>query len=83
MNFALIFILIVAFILAVPLMTIWSLNTLFTLGIAYTVNNWIAAWWLGLVVGVSNHLSCRQGTMEALNEGIVPKDTCGQAGQKY
>lgn len=57
MNFALIFILIVAFILAVPLMTIWSLNTLFALGIAYTVNNWIAAWWLGLLVGGGTYLS--------------------------
>ena len=57
MNFALIVVLIVAFILAVPLMTIWSLNTLFALGIAYTVNNWIAAWWLGLVVGGGAYLT--------------------------
>lgn len=29
---------------AIPLLAIWSVNTLFGLGIAYTVLNWIAAY---------------------------------------
>jgi multidrug transporter EmrE-like cation transporter len=32
-----------------PLITIWSLNTLFNLGIAYTIWTWLATAWLGLV----------------------------------
>jgi hypothetical protein len=32
-----------------PLITIWSLNTLFNLGIAYTIWTWLATAWLSLV----------------------------------
>ena len=32
-----------------PLITIWSLNTLFGLGIAYTFWTWLATAWLSLV----------------------------------
>ena len=33
----------IGLLVAVPLLAIWSVNTLFGLGIAYTVLNWIAA----------------------------------------
>ncbi len=32
-----------------PLITIWSLNTLFGLGIAYTFWTWLATAWLSIV----------------------------------
>ena len=32
-----------------PLVTIWSLNTLFVLGIEYTFWTWLATVWLSLV----------------------------------
>lgn len=31
-----------ALILIVPILIIWSLNTLFSLGIAYTIKTWVA-----------------------------------------
>lgn len=33
-----------------PFITIWALNTLFGLGIAYTFWTWVAVVWLGLVL---------------------------------
>ena len=41
--------LIVALIVFGPLATIWSLNTLFGLGIAYTFWTWLATVWLSMV----------------------------------
>jgi multidrug transporter EmrE-like cation transporter len=32
-----------------PLITLWALNTLFNLGIAYTIWTWLATAWLSLV----------------------------------
>ena len=32
-----------------PLATIWSINTLFQLGIGYTVESWLAVVWLSTV----------------------------------
>ena len=32
-----------------PFATIWSLNVLFNLGIAYTLETWIATVWLSMV----------------------------------
>jgi hypothetical protein len=52
MNFApAIFLIVLAVLLIVfgPLITIWSLNTLFGLGIAYTFWTWLATAWLSLV----------------------------------
>lgn len=34
-----------------PLLTIWALNTLFGLGIAYTFKTWLATMILGFVIG--------------------------------
>ncbi len=36
----------IALLLAGPLLTIWSLNTLFGLGIPYTLMTWLATAWL-------------------------------------
>jgi hypothetical protein len=46
-----IFLIIVAIFLIIvgPLITIWSLNTLFGLGIAYTFWTWLATAWLSIV----------------------------------
>ena len=33
-----------------PLLTIWSLNTMFDLGLEYTWKTWLAAAWLGGLV---------------------------------
>lgn len=38
-------------VLALPLSIIWSLNTLFSLDIEYTVQTWLAAFFLGTIVG--------------------------------
>jgi hypothetical protein len=42
--------LIVAVVVGIPLLVIWSLNILFALGIAYTLKTWFAALVLGAVV---------------------------------
>lgn len=44
-----VFVFIIAAIILSPLATIWSLNTLFSLNIAYTVWTWLAAVWLSMV----------------------------------
>ena len=51
MKMTLIFVAVVALLIAVPLMTIWSLNNLFVLGIPYTMNTWASAWSLGFIFG--------------------------------
>lgn len=37
----------VVLIVAGPLVSLWSLNTLFGLGIGYTVWTWLAMFWVG------------------------------------
>jgi len=44
-------VLVIALIIFGPLLTIWSLNTLFGLGIAYSLKTWFAALILGGIVG--------------------------------
>ena len=44
--FIAIFIVALAAIVVVPLITIWSINTLFAMGIEYTVWTWVAMFWL-------------------------------------
>ena len=39
---------IVAVIVVGPLLSIWSLNTLFDVGIEYNIWSWLAAFWVGL-----------------------------------
>lgn len=47
-------VLIVALLLLAPFATIWSLNTLFGLGIAYSFWTWLAVVWLvGILGGTS------------------------------
>lgn len=47
-------VLIVALVLLAPFATIWSLNTLFGLGIAYSFWTWLAVVWLvGILGGTS------------------------------
>lgn len=44
------FLVYVALFVAIPLLPIWSINTLFNLGIAYSITNWLAvlalAFWI-------------------------------------
>ena len=40
----------VVLIVSGPLLTIWALNTLFNLGIAYNVATWFASLWIGFIV---------------------------------
>jgi integral membrane sensor domain MASE1 len=51
MKNGLIFIVIVALVAAVPLMTIWSINVLFGMGIPYNLSTWASSWWLGFIFG--------------------------------
>lgn len=51
MKTLLIFLAVLAVLVAVPLMTIWSINTLFGLGIVYNTSTWAASWWLGFIFG--------------------------------
>ena len=39
-------------VIMVPLLSIWALNTLFGLAIAYTFKTWLAALLLGAAIGV-------------------------------
>lgn len=41
--------LLLVLVIAGPLATIWSLNTLFALGIEYQVKTWLAVVWLSMV----------------------------------
>jgi hypothetical protein len=45
----LLFVLAVFLLIIAPFVTIWSLNTLFTLTIEYTIWTWLAMVWLSLV----------------------------------
>lgn len=49
-NFAIVavILLIIALIIVGPLVSIWTLNTLFSLNIAYTFWTWLAMVWTGL-----------------------------------
>jgi VIT1/CCC1 family predicted Fe2+/Mn2+ transporter len=33
-----------------PFITIWAMNTLFSLAIPYTLSTWIAVMWLGIII---------------------------------
>jgi len=50
---------VIAFIVGGPLLSIWALNTLFGLGIAFTFETWAAALWLSTVVGGSAYGSSK------------------------
>ncbi len=43
-------VLVVVIVLLGPLISIWALNTLFGLGIAYTFWTWLAMAWIGAVL---------------------------------
>lgn len=43
-------VMIVALIICSPLATIWALNTLFTIGIPYTIHTWLAVLWLHMLL---------------------------------
>lgn len=47
-GFTILFLVLIALIIVGPLATIWSLNTLFNLGIDYTFWTWLAMAWLSL-----------------------------------
>jgi ABC-type Co2+ transport system permease subunit len=49
-SFMAIFVVALAVIAAVPLITIWSFNTLFAMGIEYTAWTWLAMFWLQAVL---------------------------------
>lgn len=49
-KIVLLVLLIIVLIIVGPLITIWSLNTLFGLGIAYTIWTWLAMAWIGAVL---------------------------------
>jgi|688.fasta_scaffold08091_33 hypothetical protein len=48
-TFTVLILLIIALLIFAPLVTIWSLNTLFNLGIDYTFWTWLAMAWLTMV----------------------------------
>ena len=58
MGFLLIIICILV-IIFMPLLLIWSVNTLFAVGIAYTFYTWLAAFILGGAVGGACHSSSK------------------------
>ena len=45
-----VFLAVIVIIVGAPLLTIWSLNTLFALAIPYTVTTWFATGWLTLIL---------------------------------
>ena len=50
MMFFVIFVIALAMIVAIPLVSIWSFNTLFGMGIEYTAWTWLAMFWLQAVL---------------------------------
>jgi hypothetical protein len=50
LAFMAIFVVALAVIAAIPLITIWSFNTLFAMGIEYTAWTWLAMFWLQAVL---------------------------------
>jgi uncharacterized membrane protein YciS (DUF1049 family) len=50
LTFFAIFVIALAMIAAIPLITIWSFNTLFAMGIEYTAWTWLAMFWLQAVL---------------------------------
>ena len=42
---------VVVLVIILPLVTIWAVNTLFGLGIEYTIWTWLASTWLSAVFG--------------------------------
>lgn len=55
MKLTILAVIIIAIIIAGPLATIASLNTLFGLGIEVTFSTWLSALWLAMVVGGAVH----------------------------
>ena len=49
-SFMAILVVALAMIVAIPLVSIWSFNTLFTMGIEYTAWTWLAMFWLQAVL---------------------------------
>lgn len=47
--------LVACLIVAGPLLTIWALNTLFNLGIPFTIWSWLAVWWICIVLRGPTH----------------------------
>ena len=60
MNNILVVLLLMAVIVTFPLGTIWSLNTLFQLEIAYTVDTWLATVFLQMVTFGGANVVSRQ-----------------------
>jgi hypothetical protein len=54
MKYLLIGLLLVAFIIFAPFITIWALNTLFNLGIAFNFYTWAAILWLSVTLFARN-----------------------------
>lgn len=50
MKYIIVFLIVAFFVLVGPIALIWSLNTLFNLGIAYTAETWLAAFIINSVV---------------------------------
>jgi len=44
----------IAVIIAGPLLTIWALNTIFALAIPYSIAEWFAVVWLGIILHSTN-----------------------------
>lgn len=40
---------VLAIVACVPLISVWSINTIFSLNIAYTLSTWFAAFWVSAV----------------------------------
>lgn len=55
MKILLLILLIGSIIVFLPLLTIWALNTLFNLGIVYTLETWAASFILGGIFYQSNN----------------------------
>ncbi len=54
-NLALLtFLFLIAYVIIGPFLGIWAINTLFTLSIAFTLKNWIAAFVLAVLLGGSS-----------------------------
>jgi hypothetical protein len=59
LGIVLLLVLIVALVIAGPLLVIWSINTLFGLGIAYTIWTWLAAFILS--AAISPNVNVKRG----------------------
>jgi hypothetical protein len=59
MNTVIVFVLALGIVFALPFASIWSVNTLFLTAIPYSIETWLAAFWLNALL-MSNYVKVKK-----------------------